>query len=181
MECPLLPSGTRNDSTYRLLPSAVAAAALRLLLYWPVFARLVQDWLHDDNYSHGFLIVPLALYFAWERRQRAGGTRPRPSSVSVWCSSRWAGDARWPGLLGAELFLTRVSLIVALVGGDCSSSLGWQRARGAGVSAGVPAADDSDSGHHLQSDRVSAAVARLAGRRGGPFGPSASRCCAKAT
>ena len=39
-------------------------------LYSGVLAGLVADWANDDNYSHGFLIVPLALYFAWERRRR---------------------------------------------------------------------------------------------------------------
>ena len=33
------------------------------LVYWPVITKLVSDWANDDNYSHGFLIVPLALYF----------------------------------------------------------------------------------------------------------------------
>src|SRR4030095_3756079 len=47
-----------------------AAGASFLLLYWGVISRLVHDWANDDNYSHGFLIVPLALYFAWERRDR---------------------------------------------------------------------------------------------------------------
>ena len=34
--------------------------------------RLAQDWKTDDNYSHGFLIIPLAAYFAYERRTRLG-------------------------------------------------------------------------------------------------------------
>jgi len=38
------------------------------VLYGQVFIKLVSDWYHDDNYSHGFLIVPIAAYFAWERR-----------------------------------------------------------------------------------------------------------------
>ncbi len=27
-----------------------------------VVIKLVHDWATDDNYSHGFLIVPIALY-----------------------------------------------------------------------------------------------------------------------
>ena len=34
-------------------------------LYWPIMFRLIQDWEHDDNYSHGFFIIPLALYLIW--------------------------------------------------------------------------------------------------------------------
>ena len=42
----------------------VAAAALIcagfVLAYYNVLGKLVHDWANDDNYSHGFLIVPLA-------------------------------------------------------------------------------------------------------------------------
>ena len=41
-----------------------------LLTYWSVLVSLVGAWYTDDNYSHGFFIVPLAVYFAWERRAR---------------------------------------------------------------------------------------------------------------
>jgi len=30
------------------------------VLYWHVAAKLASDWVHDGNYSHGFLIIPLA-------------------------------------------------------------------------------------------------------------------------
>ena len=39
-------------------------------LYAPVITKLVHDWSHDENYSHGFLIVPLAAWFAWRQRER---------------------------------------------------------------------------------------------------------------
>ncbi len=54
-----------------------------LLLYAPILARLAQDWANDDNYSHGFLIVPLALYFVWERRQRLAEPPIRARACSV--------------------------------------------------------------------------------------------------
>ncbi len=46
------------------LPSALAACLVAMgVLYWGVGAGLLRDWLNDDNYSHGLLIVPLAAYF----------------------------------------------------------------------------------------------------------------------
>jgi len=60
---------------------ARAAAAAGLLavffgvLYRNVAAELVSDWIRDDNNSHGFLIVPLSLYFVWERRRRLSQTK----------------------------------------------------------------------------------------------------------
>ena len=45
-------------------------AAAVLVVFWQVFVRLVDAWIVDGNYSHGFLIIPIALYFVWERREK---------------------------------------------------------------------------------------------------------------
>lgn len=96
------------------LMGAVLAAQV-LWLYWPVLKALAAQWGADPNYSHGFLVPPLAAYFVWERRVRLADTTPRPS----W----WGLGVTVPGLLmlgvgqvGAELFLQRVSLVVVLAG-----------------------------------------------------------------
>ena len=54
-----------------------------LLVYWPVATGLVGAWSTDDNYSHGFFIVPLAAYFAWERRHAFAAMPVRPSWLSL--------------------------------------------------------------------------------------------------
>ncbi|HYE89223.1 MAG TPA: exosortase/archaeosortase family protein [Vicinamibacterales bacterium] len=86
-----------------------------LAVYWPVLQGLVTAWSTDDNYSHGFFIVPLALYFTWERRRAiaAAPIRPSPLGLIVVASSLLLLVA---GLLGAELFLSRVSIIGTLAG-----------------------------------------------------------------
>ena len=46
----------------------VAAAVLSLGFvwsYWPTILSLVKAWETVPDYSHGFLVVPLAVYFAW--------------------------------------------------------------------------------------------------------------------
>lgn len=86
-----------------------------VVLYAAVFARLIQDWTHDDNYSHGFLIIPLALYFVWERRARLAAMTPAPAMVGL--AAVALGLAMLlAGLLGAELFLPRASIIVVAAG-----------------------------------------------------------------
>lgn len=94
------------------------------LLYWQVVVRLVQDWANDDNYSHGFLIVPVALYFAWERRDQLKAQR---FDGSLWGLGLVGGGLAMllAGLLGAELFLTRVSIVVVLTG-SVLFVLGWR-------------------------------------------------------
>jgi len=87
-----------------------------LLVYWSVLSGLVSAWSTDDNYSHGFFIVPLALYFAWERRNKIAAAPIRPSAFGlvVMAGSLFLLIA---GLLGAELFLSRVSILGAIAGG----------------------------------------------------------------
>lgn len=94
--------------------AALVLGAL-LVVYWTVITGLVSAWSTDDNYSHGFFIVPLALYFAWERRPAILSVPQRPSLLGLVVV---AGSLVMlvGGLLGAELFLSRVSIVVTLAG-----------------------------------------------------------------
>lgn len=85
------------------------------LVYAPVLVRLSRDWAHDDNYSHGFLVVPLAFYFTWERRARLSSAVSRPSALGLVLVL--AGLAVLiAGTLGAEFFLTRISFLLVITG-----------------------------------------------------------------
>lgn len=97
------------------------------VLYRDVIVKLVHDWATDDNYSHGFLIVPLALYLAWERRHLLVGLDPQPriSGLAIVLGSVGVLAA---GTLGAELFLTRVS-ILGLLAGSIVFLFGWRHLR----------------------------------------------------
>lgn len=86
-----------------------------LLVYRGVLVKLVHDWATDDNYSHGFLIVPVALYLAFERRQKLAQAASRPSVAGLFVVLASIG-LLVAGTLGAELFLTRVSIVGLLAG-----------------------------------------------------------------
>src|SRR5882672_229643 len=96
-------------------------------LYWEVIAKLVVAWWTDDNYSHGFLIVPIAAYLAWERRDRFSNTPIQPSALGLIVV---AGSivVLLAGLLGSELFLTRITLVGTLTG-SLLFLFGWPRLR----------------------------------------------------
>lgn len=102
----------------------VAAA---LWLYRDVLAGLVSDWSNDDNYSHGFLIVPLAAYFAWERRHAFLAAPAAPSAWGLVLVVASLG-LLVAGLLGAEFFVSRVSIIGVLAGATWFL-WGWGRLR----------------------------------------------------
>jgi exosortase len=111
----------------RQLTAAGLIVAGLLVVYWQVLARLVDAWINDGNYSHGFLIVPLAAYFAWERRARLQAAERRPSTLGLLVFA--VGIALLlAGLLGAELFVTRVSMLFA-VAGIVLFLYGWRHLR----------------------------------------------------
>lgn len=97
-----------------------AAAALVLTgavgwLYAGVLPGLVRQWADDEDYSHGFFVIPLAVFFAWERREVLRRASRRPSLVGL---VLLAGSLLCfvAGQFGAELFLTRASLVGVLAG-----------------------------------------------------------------
>jgi exosortase len=101
------------DRKYLVGITLIAGAIL--LVYWPVLHGLVTAWIQDGNYSHGFLIPPLAAYFAWERRDRLKKLPTNPSWFGLVVMV--AGIViLLVGLLGSELFLTRISLLILAAG-----------------------------------------------------------------
>lgn len=94
------------------------------ILYREVAQDLVRVWSTDTNYSHGFLIPPIAAFLAWERRDRFLAAPPRPALAGLVIV---AGSALIVALGGSE-FLTRVSLVAA-VAGAVLAVFGWTRLR----------------------------------------------------
>ena len=96
-------------------------------LYRDVIPELVRAWETDDNYSHGYLIPPIAAYLAWERRHRFAAI---PASQSLFGLIVILGSmvVLALGVLGIELFLTRVSL-VGVLAGIVLFMFGWARTR----------------------------------------------------
>lgn len=106
----------------------MAVCALLLMVgvlaaYADVIAGLIRQWWTDDNYSHGFLVVPLALYFAWQKRTALAVLPARPDP--------WAGAGVLlaaalfvVGTAAAELFLARLSLVLLIA---ASIGVVWSR------------------------------------------------------
>jgi exosortase len=60
----------------QLLPITFCAALLALAFawsYWPTLALLVDSWNRIPDYSHGYLVVPIAILFLWVRRDKCPG------------------------------------------------------------------------------------------------------------
>jgi exosortase len=105
----------RAETTRFPVPWIGAIVLLLGGLYAAVVPHLVEQWAHDDDYTHGFLILPLALYFVWEKREELRRLTPVPSRLGA-ALLAFGLVMLVVGSVGAELFLQRFSLVVVLAG-----------------------------------------------------------------
>jgi exosortase len=114
-QLPAAPLGQRSFRNPRFLAGSAAICLLTAVIYAPVLAKLMIDWWQIPDFSHGFLVPIFAAYLVWEKRGTLRATRIDPS---------WSGIAVMAlgivilllGIYGSELFLSRVSLIVLMIG-----------------------------------------------------------------
>jgi exosortase D (VPLPA-CTERM-specific) len=87
-------------------------------LYFSILEHLVLEWVgphSDPNFEHGIFVPLFALYVLWQDRGRLKAIAPEPS----WTGLPLVGLSMVMlvlGVLGAELFFSRTSLLVLLAG-----------------------------------------------------------------
>jgi len=99
----------------QLALGSVTIFLLVAAVYYQVLGKLATDWWQIPDFSHGFLVPVFAAYLVWEKRSVLRGTKIAPA---------WSGIAVMAlgiavlllGVYGAELFLSRVSLLILLAG-----------------------------------------------------------------
>lgn len=92
-------------------------------LYAATLQRLVFTWYDDPDFSHGFFVPLFSAFVIWTSRKQLAQLEPRPSWLGLLAVSG-ALLVLIVGLLGAELFLARSSLVL-LLGGLVIHFLGW--------------------------------------------------------
>jgi exosortase len=96
-------------------------------LYAPILARLAQQWWADPNFSHGFFVPAFSAFVLWQDRFRLAAVARKPSTWGL-PLILLSLCVLVLGVLGAELFLSRLSLIM-LAAGLVIFFLGWQMLR----------------------------------------------------
>jgi exosortase D (VPLPA-CTERM-specific) len=100
-------------------------AAALLFLYAPALKLLVQTWWTDENYSHGLLIPLLIGFLLWFEKDELGKLEKRPVFLTGGITVLAALLFLLVGILGAELFTQRLSLLLMLAG-ITIYFFGWQ-------------------------------------------------------
>jgi exosortase len=86
-----------------------------LALFGPVVTALIWQWSYDSNYSHGWLVPVFSGYLIWRKKQNLPRLSRRPSWFGFFVVLGSLALLSI-GQLGAELFLTRISLLGTIVG-----------------------------------------------------------------
>ena len=116
--------GSRAVSETWLVGMCLLIGGVVIVLYHEVLWGLGTDWNNNPDYSHGFLVPLLSLYFIWERWEILKEGMPSPSFWGLGVLSLGL-LALVVGLIGAELYIQRASLIVVL-SGLVLLILGWK-------------------------------------------------------
>jgi exosortase len=109
------PLGSWLSRNALLALASLTICLLVLAVYYQVLGKLLSDWWHFPDYSHGFLVPLFAAFLVWEKRKTLFATKITPA---------WSGIAVMAlglvvlllGVFGSELFLSRVSLVILLAG-----------------------------------------------------------------
>jgi len=97
-----------------LVWSAILTALLALLYGRILKDLLWQSW-DDPNYSYGLLVPVFSAYILWREREKLATSERKPSNFGL-LAMLGALVLLFGGTLGAELFTSRVSLIILLAG-----------------------------------------------------------------
>jgi exosortase A len=103
----------------RFCLAGAIALALISAVYFSTVQLLVKTWTGDSTYSHAFLILPIAAYLAWIRRNRLATVTVSPTFYSIpmmfIVSAVWL--AGWAGSVNIVQQVAFVAtLMVVLVG-----------------------------------------------------------------
>jgi exosortase len=118
-----------RGSSLRARPLVAVAGLViaTIAVYEPVVSKMARDWWSIADYSHGLVCAPLALALAWTRRKELEETQLAPHSAAFF-GILAAVVLLLLGELGAELFLTRISLLLFIVS-TVMFVAGWRHVR----------------------------------------------------
>jgi len=102
-----------------------------LIGFWPILAGIYGSWFDDKAYmEHGILVVPAAVYMAWDKRDALRAVLPQPSAWGaglVLCGALVA----CVGILTQWIWFGRMAFLVSLVG-SIAAVCGWRMVRALG-------------------------------------------------
>jgi exosortase len=84
-------------------------------LYFRILIQLVESWIQNPNYSHGFFVPVFSAWVVWRERRRFAQAPAQPSNPGL-LVILGALSILILGVFGAELFFSRTSLLFLIAG-----------------------------------------------------------------
>jgi exosortase len=72
----------------------IVIAAFTLAIFLRPLQHLVNIWQDDADYSHGFFVIPLSIYFIWQKQ------------------NSWINESNFPSFIGFIFFIISLSLFL---------------------------------------------------------------------
>lgn len=109
------PDSTDDSDRRAMLYGTCGLIVLLLGVYFPILRQMVRHWSLVEDYQHGFLVVPLALFFAYERRWDLEDAPIKGSWLGLLPLSIGLVSLTI-GRLGTELMTMRAGFVFTLIG-----------------------------------------------------------------
>src|SRR6056297_933928 len=74
---------TKSQWLGKILPAAILFSLTVLYAYWPTLKWIEEAWRYEPDYSHGYLVIPLAGLLLWNRRDSMPPFRSRASVLGL--------------------------------------------------------------------------------------------------
>ena len=95
--------------------AGLSLLTLIVIMYAPVLSSLARQWWNDPNYGHGFFVPVFAGYVLWSERNQWRALPFHPNNFGL-ALMLFGIVLRVFGMLGAELFMARLSLVILIAG-----------------------------------------------------------------
>ena len=105
---------TETHITKPWLPLSILVLCFATL-YHHVFIKMVQDWMTNDDYSHGFFIPLITCYLIRQQKENLSKILIKPSNIGIIILSSGL-SVFLIASIGAELFLMRFSMLIVIWG-----------------------------------------------------------------
>jgi len=106
---------SNTPSRRTLVYGTCGTVALLMAIYFPILRAMVHHWSIVEDYQHGFLVVPLALFFAYEKRWALEDARIKGSWLGL-VPMLLGLLSLMIGRLGNELMSMRCGFVLTLMG-----------------------------------------------------------------
>ncbi len=86
-----------------------------LIFYYNTIVWLIQSWMYNEYYSHGFLVPIISGYIVWNMRKELGYIEKKPSQFGLAIFAMGI-IIQWISVLWTIRFLSGISLLISLAG-----------------------------------------------------------------